>query len=69
MNETNLIKRKKYEFIYNNKNTLLTILLFSFLFTLVNIIITGNFNKINKQYLFYFFSFSIYSFTKEYIRI
>ena len=46
MKETNLIKRKLTEFIYNNKNILLTILLFSFLFTLVNIIITFNFQFI-----------------------
>ena len=44
--ETNLIKRKIIEFIYNNKNILLTILLFSFLFTLVNIIVTFNFQFI-----------------------
>ena len=44
--ETNLIKRKIIEFIYNNKNVLLTILLFSFLFTLVNIIVTFNFQFI-----------------------
>ena len=46
MNEDNLIKKKLFEFMYNNKNTLLTILLFSFLFTIVNILITFNFQFI-----------------------
>ena len=46
MKETNMIKRKMVEFIYSNKNILLTILLFSFIYTLVNVIITFNFQII-----------------------
>ena len=46
MKEENLIKRKVFEFIYNNKNIVLTIMLFSFIFTIVNILITFNFQFI-----------------------
>ena len=61
MKENNLIKNKIIDFIYNNKNILLTIIAFSFLYTLINIIITFNFqfvidraityNSINNLYL------------------
>ena len=46
MNEDNIIKKKLFNFIYNNKNTLITILLFSFIFTLVNLLITFHFQFI-----------------------
>lgn len=46
MKEENLIKKKISEFIYSNKNIFTIILLFSFIFTLVNLIITFNFQFI-----------------------
>ncbi len=41
--DNNLIKDKLLNFIINNKNTLLTILVFSILFTIINIIISFDF--------------------------
>lgn len=46
MKEENLIKKKILELFYNNKSIFITIISFSFLFTLVNIIITFNFQFI-----------------------
>ena len=46
MKDENLIKRKLVDFIYNNKNTLLIIMLFSLLYTFVNLIISFNFQFI-----------------------
>ena len=43
MKENNLIKDKIKDFIFNNKNVIITIIVFSFLYTLINIIITFNF--------------------------
>ena len=46
MKEENLIKKKLTEFLYSNKNIFAVILFFSFIFTLVNLIITFNFQFI-----------------------
>ena len=43
MEENNLIKNKIGEFVYNNKATLLTILVFSILYTIINILLSFNF--------------------------
>lgn len=41
--ENNLIKSKLQSFIYDNKNTLIVILIFSVLYTIINIVISFNF--------------------------
>ena len=46
MQENNLIKRKIREFIYENKNILLVVMLFSLIYTITNIILSFNFQFI-----------------------
>ena len=43
MKDENLVKRKIFDFIYNNKNIILLLLLFSIMFTLTNLLISFNF--------------------------
>lgn len=43
MTENNLIKNKTIDFIFNNKQTLITILIFSLIYTIINILISFNF--------------------------
>jgi len=46
MKEDNLIKKKLSEFIYTNKNIFVVILFFSLIYTLINLLITFNFQFI-----------------------
>ena len=81
MKENNLIKDKIKDFIFNNKNVIITIIIFSFLYTLINIIITFNFqfvidraityNSLNNLYvisllfIFIYFLKSALDYSKE----
>ncbi len=54
MKNNNLIKNKIFEFIHNNKNILITILGFSMLYTITNIVLSFNFQFVIDKAISYY---------------